>query len=130
MKDDSVYRRLAADGNKDAQRILDEGAMPEEEMGEAESEEQELLDLEALAAQVGTLVTKASAHVESHDYARAADAHIERGDLHQGAGQFEEAADAYKDAACALYKHGADRGWLYGDDLPNLHAAHAKSVVG
>jgi hypothetical protein len=41
MKNLDLYRRLAADGNKDAQAILDaekEGAFPEKEAGEEESE--------------------------------------------------------------------------------------------
>ena len=73
MKNEALYRKLAADGNKDAKAILDaEGAMPEEEAAEGESEEEELSDLETLAAQIEALKTKAAAHVESNDCARAA----------------------------------------------------------
>ena len=126
MKDASLYRWLESSGNKAAGRIADaEGAMPAEEMPASESESEELADLEDLKARVSELASKASAHMESRDCARAADAHIARASLFEGAGRHKRAMGAYKDAAMALYQHAMDYGTVPSGGLSNLHAAHA-----
>lgn len=126
MRDASIYRNLAAAGNKAAARILDaEGATPEEEMGSESSESEELSDLVELNQRVSELAAKASAHMESGDCARAADAHVARAAILEGAGRHKRAMGAYKDAAMALYQHAKDYGMIPRDGCANLHAAHA-----
>jgi rubrerythrin len=102
-----LYRRLAADGNKHAKHLADElGAMPGEEMDDANSEEQEANELAELTGKVEGMKAKAKAHAESGDHAKAADAHEERALFHDARGEHKEAADAFKDAL-ASHKAGA-----------------------
>lgn len=57
-----LYRRLAADGNPHAKKLADEmGAMPVEEMNDADSEEQEASEMEELSKRIEVLKAKAKA---------------------------------------------------------------------
>jgi hypothetical protein len=87
-----LYRRLAADGNANAKHIFDEmGAMPGEEMGEADSSD-------GFANALGELNGRAKAHSEAGEHDKAAGVHEERGRLHEARGEHERAKDSYKDA--------------------------------
>ena len=94
-----LYRRLAADGNANAKRIADDyGAMPGEEMDDADSSD-------GLANALGELNGRAIAHSEAGEHDKSAEVHEERGRLHESRGEHEQAKDAYKDAL-ACHKTG------------------------
>lgn len=136
MKDMSMYRRLAADGNKDAQIIVDaveesEGAEPAEEMAEAESEQQELEDLRKLATEVGRLVGKAEIHTEKGEHADAGDAHFELGGMHEKAGDHAKAKDSFKAAATSYRTHITDLCSMSPEQIQAWHAReNAEKRVG
>jgi hypothetical protein len=120
MTNRSLYRELAANGNEDAQVILDseeegaeveetedagEGATPEAEMGAENSEEQKAGKLAQLHEKVGGLMVKAQMHAATGAHHRAASAHAELAQLHEGAGDNEKALASYKDAAVSYAQH-------------------------
>jgi hypothetical protein len=87
-----LYRRLAADGNKNAKHISDEyGAVPAAEMDEGDSSD-------GLTNAIGELNGRAKAHSEAGEHDKSAEVHEERGRLHESRGEHELAKDAYKDA--------------------------------
>ena len=144
-----LYRRLAADGNKDAARVLDEmGSMPSQEMGTEESEEQELQELEGLETHLQALIARAEIHTAGDAHGEAAKAHFERGQSHEIAADAcrvagrDAASDehnrgakvAYRDCAMSLANHvdknGADCGYAEGYSLPQIRAIHWRENEG
>lgn len=139
----SLYRRLASDGNMHAKHLVDElGAYPGSEMGNEESEEQELAELEGLETHLQTLIARAEIKAQAGDDGDAAMSHFERGQSHElaadacgVAGRDDETAEhhraamgAYRDSALSLAKHvdkfGKDCGYAEGYSLPQIKAIH------
>ena len=119
-----LYRRLAADGNANAKNLL--GSFPVHAIDQEDSEEEELEDLEELGTMVAILTAKAQAHALTRNHALAADAHMQRGQMLEGAGRHQEAMDAYKSGAMSLYQHMNDGGGCAGMPLPQIQAIHAR----
>ena len=143
MKNQNLYRALAASGNASAKVINDAfGGMPTEEMSSDESEEQELAELEGLAEHISKLIARAEIKTQEGEDGDAAMAHFERGQSHElaadayrAAGRDSEAAahqrsamGAYRDSALSLGSHvnkfGADCGYAEGYSLPQIRAIH------
>jgi hypothetical protein len=145
MRNQALYRELAATGNDNA-RVLDDelGALPSEEMSDDDSEEIELQALEGLETLLQTLIARAEIATQAGTDGEAAKAHFERGqshelaaDAHRAAGnddsaaeQYRSAKDAYRDAAMSLAKHidkhGDGCGYAAGYSLPQIRAIHAR----
>jgi len=127
MKNQELYKRLAAEGNAHAKHLMDTvGAVPVARASDQDSEEEELEDLKDLATQVAVLVAKAEAHALTRNYAMAADAHMQRGQMLEEAGSHKEAMDAYKAGALSLFQHAKDCGYAEGYSLPQIQAIHAR----
>jgi hypothetical protein len=104
-----LYRRLAADGNKNAKHISDEyGAVPAAEMDEGGSESDAVEDLAAFAQKVGALKAKAAILAAAGDMKGAADTHMNRAREFDWRDQPGEAMRAYRDAATAYAKHAEE----------------------
>lgn len=72
----------------------------------------------ARASRLGELKARADEHDSSREHAKAAGAHYERGEMHERAGNYKAASDAYKAAVHSMGRHaeanavGSDCGWM------------------
>ena len=66
------------------------------------------------ARKIGTLHAEATGHAMGRRHDMAANAHFARGQMHEGAGEYAKAADAYRDAIDSMLSHAQDCGFGKG----------------